>query len=603
VSTRLAVTAWTLALAASAGVAATVVTSDHSSAKAWTLVLAVPTGLAFIASGLIARTRRPENRVGLLLVAAGFGSFAAALRAADEAGVYSLGHAMQWLYFGFLVHVVLAFPSGRLSDGVDRMLTVAAYGLAIVMLPVLMIFGDAHGLHCDRAPCPANVLAIASNDDVAAVLEDVHLWIALAYVVLLVLHLARRWRRSHGAARHALSPVYASFVVLVAVVAAQHVVEATSPDALPVVNWLLLGALLAVPLSFLFGLFRTRFGTAVERLLVELSTARPGTVREALARSLGDPTLELAYCVRPGLYVDAEGRSTELPAGDSGRRATIVQRDGRAIAALIHDESLAGDPLLEPVGAAAALALENERLNAELRARLEDLRASRARLVQAGDEARRRLERNLHDGAQQRLVALALALRLAKRKVKDDPAAAEELVAAAESDAASALDELRELARGLHPAILTDRGLGPALEALAARSPCPVEVAAVPSERLPTEVETAAYYVVSESLANVAKYSGADAARVSVTRRDGVAVVEISDEGVGGADIASGSGLRGLADRVEALDGRLEIESPVGRGTRVVAEIPCTGFKATAQQEPAATSGAVGEPTLHAVGR
>jgi signal transduction histidine kinase len=226
------------------------------------------------------------------------------------------------------------------------------------------------------------------------------------------------------------------------------------------------------------------------------------------------------------------------------------------------------------VGAAAALALENERLNAELRARLEDLRASRARVVHAADEARRRLERNLHDGAQQRLVALALALRLAKATVKNDPDAAEELIGAAGNEAADALTEVRELARGLHPAVLTDHGLRPALEALAARSPCPVEVAAVPSERLPANVEMAAYFVISEALANVAKYSRASEARVSVTRNDGLAIVEISDDGVGGADINGGSGLRGLADRVEALNGRLKLESPVGEGTRVIAEIP-----------------------------
>ena len=571
---------WTLALTAAAAVSAIVVTSDHASGKGWTLALTVPTGLAFLASGLIARARRPDNRLGILLVAAGFASFTGALRAADDSVVFTVGHALQWLYFGFLVHAVLAYPFGRLVTSVDRLLTAAAYVLAVALLPLLMVFepgGEAGHAECARPPCPDNVLAVAPSEDVSTVLDAIHLWVALAFVALILARLASRWRNAAPAQRDAAAPVYASFFALMVLVAAAHVVEASWEQGLRTMNWLLLGVLLTVPLAFLFGLFRSRFGTAVERLVVELGAARPGTVRDALARALGDPTLELAYCVGPGTYVDLEGRPTTIPATASGRSATFISRDGEVVAALVHDDTIAGDPLLEPVGAAAALALENERLNAELRARLEDLRASRMRLVQAADEERRRLERNLHDGAQQRLVALALALRLAKAKIKEQPEAAEELVAAAGDEAGNALAELRELARGLHPAVLSERGLGPALEALAGRSPCPVELARIPPDRLPPPVETAAYYVVSESLANVAKYARASLVRVSVTRDNGVAIVEVADDGIGGASLASGSGLRGLADRVEALDGRLMLESPPGRGTRVVAEIPCDG--------------------------
>jgi PAS domain S-box-containing protein len=210
--------------------------------------------------------------------------------------------------------------------------------------------------------------------------------------------------------------------------------------------------------------------------------------------------------------------------------------------------------------------------NAEAR---EELTASRARIVQAGDAARRRLERNLHDGAQQRLVTLSLTLRLAQAKLHDDTAAAQELLEASSEELASALEELRELARGLHPAILSDRGLEAALEALATRTPVPVELDHVPAGRLPPPVEAAAYYVVAESLTNVAKYADASSARVKVEQHDGYAIVEVEDDGVGGVDITRGSGLRGLADRVEALDGRLTVSSEVGRGTRVRAEIPC----------------------------
>jgi signal transduction histidine kinase len=204
----------------------------------------------------------------------------------------------------------------------------------------------------------------------------------------------------------------------------------------------------------------------------------------------------------------------------------------------------------------------------------EKLAASRARLVEVGDAERMRLERNLHDGAQQRLVSLSLALRLAQAQVGRHPAEAERILAAASEELGHALEELRELARGIHPAVLTDRGLGPALEALAARAPLRVELA-LAEERLPDQVEAAAYYVVSEALANVVKYAEASSVAVRVARANGRAVVEVADDGVGGADPASGSGLRGLADRVEALDGLLQVESRPGVGTRIRAEIPC----------------------------
>jgi signal transduction histidine kinase len=221
----------------------------------------------------------------------------------------------------------------------------------------------------------------------------------------------------------------------------------------------------------------------------------------------------------------------------------------------------------------AGLALENERLQAQLRARVEELEASRARLVEAGTAERRRLERNLHDGAQQRLVALSLTLRLAQGRVHTDPGSAERMLGAAQEELALALEELRELARGIHPAVLSDRGLGAALEGLAGRSPVPVELAPVPGP-LPAPVEAAAYFVVAEALTNVVKYADASFARVCVSRHNGHALVEIADDGVGGADPGRGTGLRGLADRLSALDGRLEVDSPPGAGTVLRAEIP-----------------------------
>jgi signal transduction histidine kinase len=274
-------------------------------------------------------------------------------------------------------------------------------------------------------------------------------------------------------------------------------------------------------------------------------------------------------------YVGADGAPVELPTTGGDRRIVPVESDGREIAALVYDASLDDDPeLVEAVSEAAAIALENEQLHAESEARLAELQASRERIVTAGDTERRRLERNLHDGAQQRLVALSMQLRLLQGRIREDPSTVEALVTTASDELALSLDELRELARGLHPAIL-DHGLEAALESLASRSPVPTTVSYEAPADVPQPVELAAYFVASEALTNVAKYACATVAHVRVTREGRRLVVEVADDGVGGADPCGGSGLRGLADRVDALDGRLAVVSPPGAGTSVRAELPC----------------------------
>jgi signal transduction histidine kinase len=302
-----------------------------------------------------------------------------------------------------------------------------------------------------------------------------------------------------------------------------------------------------------------------------------GTLRCRLAEALDDRSLELVFWLEDkDRWVDADGHEVALPTDGSGPRAwTPVSLEGRRVGAIVHDATLRSEPeLLASAAAAAGLAMENERLQAQLRARVEELRASRSRIVEAGTHERRRLERNLHDGAQQRLVALSLTLRLAQSKLHKDPEKADELLAGAHEELNLALGELRELARGIHPAVLSDRGLGAALEALAGRAPIAVDLAAVPPDRLPAPIEAAAYFVVAEALTNVVKYAHASHAVVRIERRNGHAVVEVADDGVGGADPGRGSGLRGLADRVSALDGKIDIRSPAGLGTRLRAEIP-----------------------------
>jgi signal transduction histidine kinase len=311
------------------------------------------------------------------------------------------------------------------------------------------------------------------------------------------------------------------------------------------------------------------------RALLAPRAAPGGPVREMLAESLGDRSLSIAYWLPDRqAFVDETGRQVLLPEAGSGRSWTAVERDGQPVAAIVHDAAMdAGPELVHAAATAAGLAIDNERLKADLRARVEELRVSRLRIVEAGDAARRRLERDLHDGAQQQLVGIALDLHLLKSRLGDADSVA--MVDEVAQKLQLALGELRELARGIHPAILTDRGLGPALDALASRSRFPVDIAVTVGEDLPPAVAAAAYFVVAEALTNVAKYAQADEARVEVAERDGAIHVLVSDEGVGGATKRTGSGLHGLEDRVAALDGTLRLDSPPGGGTRLRARIPC----------------------------
>jgi signal transduction histidine kinase len=313
----------------------------------------------------------------------------------------------------------------------------------------------------------------------------------------------------------------------------------------------------------------------VARALLLPRAVMGAPVRELLAESLGDHSVAIAYWLPDReIFVDETGRRVDLPQRASGRTWTTVERDGRPVAAIVHDAALdTTSELVQAAAAASSLAIDNERLKADLRARLEELRVSRLRIVEATDAARRRIERDLHDGAQQQLVALALELRLLHRRVEDQPEITP-LVDGLSERLSSALAELRELARGIHPSILTDQGLTPAIDALADRAPVEVRAVVDVEERLSEPVEAAAYFVVAEALTNVVKYAQASAVEVEVRCVDGDVLVEVADDGVGGVDVAAGSGLRGLQDRLAAVDGRLAIDSPPGGGTRLRARIP-----------------------------
>jgi signal transduction histidine kinase len=551
---------------------ALVLTGDHQDIGGPFVVLALTLGWSFIGTGLYAIWRRPEQPIGRLMTLVGFLWFIGALPESGSAPVHTIGLALGGLWAGPLVHLLVAFPSGRVADGLER--TVVRLGYAIPLLqPLALVFYGQPEADCRG--CPANLLLISDNETAwnAAMLVLGAGGVAMLAGVCVVL--VRRWRRSGPVQRRALAPVvWTGGAVAVAGVAGVIPQLAGAEGATAVMNFLLIALITAVPFAFLLGLLRSSLSRAdaVSALVERVGTT---SVRDALAKALGDRELSLAYWLpRPGGYVDADGRLVELPPPGAERAVTEIEHDGGRVAAIIHDATLLEEPeLVRAAGAAAGLALRNERLDAELRARYEELRASRARLVAAGDAARRQIERDLHDGAQQHLVSLALTLRLARSSSEPESKAAGLLDSAIE-ELKQGLAELRELARGIHPAVLTERGLEPALAGLAARAPVPVTVSADLDERLPPPMESAAYFLVCEALTNVAKYASASEAEVSIRLDDGHVVIEVRDDGIGGADPSAGSGLSGIADRVAALDGLLVVASPPGRGTLIHAELP-----------------------------
>ena len=523
-------------------------------------------GGLFAACGLVAWQRRPDNHSGPLMTATGFAFLASPLLLQFESPLLrTTGLLLRNVWLLLLVVILLTFLSGgRLRTRMDRVLVGAVAVDLLVVTPLSLLF----------APVEGNLLLVRPDAQIASAVDTVYRALDLPISVIVAGVVATRWLTASRPGRRALLPSVAGSVWLLFFMAVltAGLVGVRLPQA---VFWILAFSVVMVPVAFLSGLLRSRLarGGLVE-LLRGMWAMNSADLRSALARALGDPALVIAYPV-PGsrAFVDAEDRSVTLPT-DGDRSVAPVKRDGELVAALIYDRSLDDDPeLVEAVGGAAAIALENQHLHAEAETQLAEVRASRERVISAGDAERRRIERNLHDGAQQRLVTLALQLSLIERRIRDDPSDAERLVSSASGELAQSLEELRELARGIHPAAL-DQGLDVALEALARRSEVPTTVSYEPGPRLPEPVAFAAYFVASEALANTAKYAHASAATVSLLRTGTGAVIEITDDGVGDADPAGGSGLRGLADRVEAIDGRLRVSSPRGAGTVITAELP-----------------------------
>jgi signal transduction histidine kinase len=561
---------WALAaagcLAAGASVAFAL-NSDHVTEPGLQAALLDWVSLPYILGGLIAWRRRPDSRFGPLMVAAGFAMFVSSLQWTSAALPYTVGLAFDLLPPALLIHVFLAFPSGRLERPVERVIVAAAYAAGIGVQLLKMALGGVAG---------DNLLAVAAEPAAALTIQRVQLItlsaLALAAVALLV---ARR-RAGARPRRRSVALLVDSFALALVMIAVLLLAGAFELPAFETIRRITFGVVGIAPVAFLIGLLDARLArSSVGDLFVELDAdPNPPELRDALARALGDPSLTLVYWLPEfESWADLDGRPVALPDEEGTRAATLIDRDGQHLAALLHNPSLGDEPeLLDAVTAAAAIALENGRLHVELRARVEELKGSRQRVIDAGQHERRRLERNLHDGAQQRLIALSLELGRLRERL--DPEASSR-VDRARGEIALSLEELRDVARGIHPAVVSGHGLAVGLESLAAKAPVPVRLKVELDGRVDERIEVAAYYVVCESLANVGKHAWASSASVAVSRANGDLVVEVVDDGVGGADSERGTGLRGLADRVEALGGRLRVWTPHGEGTTVRADIPC----------------------------
>jgi signal transduction histidine kinase len=527
------------------------------------LVLVVVT----IGAGLAAWARRPDTPIGRRLVALGLLSFTDALLRSNDASIFTVGNLVAASSAAVLANVVVTYPSGRTETRLERVVLTGTYGV-VAFFCIARATTTDFGPRCVR--CPDNHLYVGGYPDVFDAVNRVSAVLVALAATGIAIVLAAKWRRSGRAARRVLGPPYVSAAVIVALLIATHPsFDNRGPTAGG--GLVVTLALFSFPITIAIGLTRGHMArAAASDLLIDL--AHDGDLEEATARALGDPTARLFRSVPAGFLEPTAPQTSVAP----GRRRAIVERGGRQLGVVEHDAALADEPeRLTAVLSAIGLALDRARLADEVQTQLDLVASSRARIVAAADEERRRIERNLHDGAQQRLVGASMLVRRARSRAQaagDAEQAA--LLTSAANEVDQGLREIRELARGLQPPMLTDRGLVAALECLAEAASIPTSVRSRLEDRPASVVETAAYFVASESLANAAKHAHATSVVITAERCDDDLIVRIDDDGHGGAVVVDRGGLAGLRDRVEALGGALLVDSRPGRGTTVMARLP-----------------------------
>lgn len=544
-------------------------------------VLAVlGTAALYLAAGLVAWRRRPHNHTGVLLLLTGLSIWLTALATAPTPFLATTAVVAGSLPLAFTLHVILAYPSGRVEGRFARVLVVLCYVTSSVLqLPVVLV-GRGPAALWDPARADAIVLWASWLQTTVGVFSVVA---AAVLVSVRIVH-------AHPLERHRLGPMAWYRVLLPLLIAVGALATQLADDRLATgLGAVQFFGVLGLPVVFLVGLLLGSFGRAgeVDELVTRISatTPEPHELSVAVALALGDPEAVVVYA-RTDLdgYVDESGRPVPEPT-TPGRRIHPVAYNGQVVGGILHREDAAADAAMEVLGGIVAMGIDAQRLAAQqlalladLHARESDLQASRRRLLQAEDTERRRISRDLHDGAQQHIVLLGLNARRLSRSAADPDVAAS---AAGIADGMTGLlTEFRDLVAGIMPAALLDRGLVPALELLAARMPLPTTVEAEPLPgRLPTEVESTLYFAVSEALTNVVKHADATAVRVRLGplagRGAGWLLVTVADDGSGAAEVDAGTGLRGLADRVAALGGTLTLEGQPGGGTVVRMEVPC----------------------------
>ncbi len=542
-------------------------------------------GWALITAGVAESWRRPASRAGLLLAGAGTGWFFTDWNnpGLGSPAAFTFGLIASALAAPLVAHAALAYPTGRLDSRLNLGAVLFAYAgavLALGMLPAM--FFDPTRQGCGL--CPANLMLVRPEPSLVDGLLQAGLVLGLAWAATLVAAGGGRLARASPPLRRVTWPVLAPascYLLLAGADFAHSLPRGTlGNDPLDYRLWLGQAALLILmALGVAWGWVRDRrTRSAVVRLVMDAAQSPPpGGLRDVVAQLLGDAGLELAYPVgEPPRHVRADGQSASIEPG-KGQEVTPLVRGGQTVAVLRHRAGLLDDPgMVREVVAAARLGMDNERLHAEVLAQLEDLRAAQARIVAAGDAERRRLERDLHDGAQQQLVALSLVLRLAYSRPKSAPAPRlTSLIDQADRELRLAIDELRELAHGIYPAVLADEGLAAAVEALAEISLIPVMIGDLPQQRLPPPVEAAGYFLIAEASRLIAGLAGAEVATVKAKHDSDRLVIQIISDAPAGSGHEVKAGLADVADRVGALGGKLRAENIPGNSITIRAEIPC----------------------------
>jgi signal transduction histidine kinase len=545
-----------------------------------TIPFSAAVGGLYLVAGLLARLRRPGNRVGLMMLLVGTGWFAEDLQISLDPVVHTVGLLVRSASSGFLIPLLLMYPDGLLRSRTDRVLAGAGYLTAFVLMPLSVPFSTS---------VVPNLLLVHPVDWLRQATDVVQFVMSGAVVAALLAH----WTTATRPARRVLAPLYVVGLVG-GLASALDGMLGTGPSWThsPLINIAHVSVLL-LPLAFLAGVWRVRLGrTAVADLLRRMPLASEEQLRDALAKALGDTSVQVGFPAPDAVgYVDSQGRTLSAA---PGQQVSPLERNGRRVGVLLHDPALREDRyVLEAVVSAVALELDNQRLAAEVRTQLAEVRASRARIVEAGDEQRRRIEHDLHDGAQSRFVTALLTLRLARRRLATqrapEPTASAELAELLDRIAelmGEGMDQLRDLAHGIHPAVLSETGLVAALEMIAARSPCPVRVSATEVPELPRPLAATAYFIAAEAVTNALKHAHATTIDIDVRHEDGVLRLAVTDDGIGGADPDGGTGLLGLRDRVAVFDGAMTVSSAPGRGT-VVAATLTTGRAGRSQEAPA----------------